>query len=371
MRTDIDWKYLLRTAYRHGVAPLLYWHLDAICPEAIPKSVLDQLREHFHANNQRNLFLTGELLRLLNEFEAYGIVAIPYKGPALSASVYGNLALREFYDLDILVHRSDVSKAKEVLTSMGYHARYQLTRAQETAFLQSQFEHPFTRDDGKSIVELHWEITERHFLPFDTERLWERLNQIRLGGDVVLNLSPEDMLLILCVHGAKHGWERLGWICDVAELVRCQDIRWERVIAQASAVGSKRMLLFGLSLANDLLGVALPEKISYMIRADPTLKTLVEQTSKQLFHETHCPTGFLEGYGGAPAFHTVHLAMRESLRDKIRYFTRKVTILTGEDWVLLPLPKFLFPLYWVLRAIRLTRKYGPRIFKRTFCKRKD
>ena len=32
-----------------------------------------------------------------------GIAAIPYKGPVLAAAVYGNLALRTFSDLDILV----------------------------------------------------------------------------------------------------------------------------------------------------------------------------------------------------------------------------------------------------------------------------
>jgi hypothetical protein len=366
LQESMDWEYLLRTARRHGVAPLLYWHLDATCSDAVPENTFDRLRDHFRANGLRNLFLTGELLRILNAFEAREILAIPYKGPALAASVYGNLALREFNDLDILIHRGDVPKAKEVLTSMGYQARYWLTRTQEAAFLRSQREHPFRRDDGKSVVELHWGIAERHFFPLDTERLWERVNRIPLAGNTILNLSPEDMLLILCAHGTRHAWERLEWVCDVAELIRVrrEDMGWEQLIAQARALGSERMLLLGLFLANDLLGATLPKKVSERVRADPTVKALAERTCEQLFQETDHPTGFLKGHEGAPAFHSLHFKVREHLRDRIRYFVSKMTALRGEDWELLPLPTFLFPFYYVLRAIRLIGKYGPRILKR-------
>jgi hypothetical protein len=365
LQDSMDWEYLLRTAQKHGVAPLLYWHLNATCPEAVPTSALDRLRAHFRANNLRNLFLTGELLKLLSEFGAHGIPVVPYKGPALAASVYGNLGLREFKDLDILVHKHDVPKAKDLLASMGYQARYRLTRTQEAGFLQSQCEHPFVRDDGKAIVELHWEITERHFFPFDTEHLWERLTRIPLGGDIVLSPSPEDMLLILCVHGSRHAWERLAWICDVAELVRVrQDIGWERVIAQASALGGERMLLLGLLLANNLVGTTLPEKVWQRVRNDPRTIALVNRVCEQLFQDTEYLNGSRDVYEGAPAFHALHLGVRERLQDKIRYCVRKAITLSGEDWELLPLPRFLFPLYSMLRPIRLTWKYGPRLLKR-------
>jgi hypothetical protein len=90
----------------------LYQSLNTTCPEAVPKANLAQLRNYFHANAQRNLFLTQELLKLLTLFKTNGISAIPYKGPVLAVAVYGNLALRQFGDLDILVHKRDVLRAK-------------------------------------------------------------------------------------------------------------------------------------------------------------------------------------------------------------------------------------------------------------------
>jgi hypothetical protein len=366
LQERVDWEHLLRTAHRHGIAPLLYWHLDTTRLDCVPESALARLRDHSRANGLRNLFLTRELLRILKEFKVHRIPAVPYKGPTLAASVYGNLALREFYDLDILVHQHDVPKAKEVLASIGYQARYRLTSTQEAAFLRSQHEHPFRRHDGKCVVELQWRIAERHFFPLDTERLWERLDRIPLGYNTVLNLSSEDMLLILCVHGAMHAWERLEWICDVAELIRVrrEDIGWEQLMAQANAVGGERMLLLGLFLASELLGAALPEKVSQRVRADPTVKALAQQIREQLFRDIKRPAGFLEGYEGATTAFPLYLKVRERLPDKIRYCIRTVTALTGEDWELLPLPRFLFPFYYILRMIRLTGKYGPKILKR-------
>src|SRR5215207_3022601 len=286
LREEIDWAYILQMALRHRVAPLLYWNLNAICPEDIPEQVLAQLRNHFRANSQRNLLLTGELLRLLRALEAQAVPAVPYKGPALAIDAYGNLAFREFGDLDILVRKRDVRKARVVLASMGYQQQEQLAGAQEEAFLRSQCEYIFVNDTG-CVVEVHWAIVPRKIsFSFDTEDLWTRLEHTMLGGDTVSTFSPEDTLLILCVHGSKHRWRRLTWICDVAELINAhQDLNWQEVMAQAAALGSERMLLLGLFLANDLLGIDLPEHVLQRVKADQAVNVLAELVTEQLFSE--------------------------------------------------------------------------------------
>jgi len=360
LQKGMDWGYLLQTAHTHGVAPLLYWHLSAACPDAVPENAFNHLQDHFYANGLHNLFLTRELLKLLNVFGAHGIPAVPYKGPVLAASVYGNLALRQFIDLDIMVHRHDVLEAKELLALLGYRPQHQLTSAQEAALLGLRGQYVFTRDDGESTVELHWEVTEHFSFSLDTERLWRRLEQIPLGGEIIPTLSPEDTLLILCAHGSKHLWERLGWICDIAELIRVsKNLRWEQTMAQARALGSERMLLVGLFLASELLGSVLPEEVSERVHADPIVRSLARQVSEQLFRDANNLPGLFKG----AYFHPLHLMMQERIPNKIRYCIRAATTQTVEDWELLSLPNFLFPFYYVLRPIRLTRKYVPRIVK--------
>src|SRR5437867_2636917 len=156
IRGGIDWAYLLRQAESHALMPLLCWHFTHNCRDAIPRPVLEQLRDYFHSNARSNLLLTEELLRLLDLLAARGIRAIPFKGPALAASVYGNIALRQFCDLDLLVHTNEVSKTKDLLISQGYRPEVNLTQAREAAFLRYQSELLFRR--GKVVVEIQWRI---------------------------------------------------------------------------------------------------------------------------------------------------------------------------------------------------------------------
>lgn len=362
LQEDIDWDYLLATARRHRVAPLLYWHLKAVCPDAVPERVLAHLRNHFRVNSARNLFLTGELRRLLDTFESHGIGAIAYKGPALAALAYDNLALRQFGDLDIMVHQHDVSRAEELLVSLGYRPHYQLTRAQKAAFLQHQSNYLFEHADGRRFIELHWRLTESYLsFTLDIERLWARLQWVSLGGGGVWTFSPEDMLMILCVHGAKHLWHRLAWVCDIAELIRVHpDIGWERVMAQAAALRGERMLLLGLFLASDLLGATLPQKVWQQVHADPTVKVIARRITERLFLEEDGQIGLLEEADLNP----LYAKMRESLPDKVHYYVRRATGQTVEDWNVLPLPRFLFFFYYAVRFIRLTRRYGLRLLGR-------
>ena len=354
LERDIDWEYLLRTASENGIAPLLYRHLNAICPESVPKTTLDQLRDDFNDNSRRNLFLTRELLNLLTLFETHQIAAIPFKGPVLAASVYKNLALREFSDLDLIIHKQYVAKARELLISHGYRPQFDLNDSQEAAFVRSYSAQCFERDDGKVVVDLHWTMTSRDFgFPLEPECLWEQLEPISLAEKEVLTLSPENLLLFLCVHGGKHCWERLGWICDIAELIRIRNaMDWRAVMDQARALKSERMLFLGLYLASDLLEAPLPEEIRARVYSDPAVRSLATQIGERLFHEVS--PGVLENW-------RFQVRIRDRWRDGCRYCFGLVMTPTGLEMTLMPLPAFLFPLYYVLRPMRLLVKHGGRM----------
>ena len=352
LQEDIDWTYLYRLALSHGMMPLLYWHLNATCPEAVPKATMDYLRDYFHANAAHNLYLTGELCSLLNLLDANRIPAIPFRGPALAASVYGNLTLRQFSDLDILVRKRDVTKARELLVSQGYRPHFNLSRAKETAFLQYHSEYLFLHSKDRFIAESQLRLLS---LGLGTERLWERLEPLALGGHEVLTLSPEDLILILCVDGVNHLWEGLPWTCDVAILVGLHEgMDWGRLLEQAATLSSKRMLFLGLYLASDLLGAALPEEVLQRVQGDPVVTTLAAKVRERLFRETDGPPGVLENS-------LFHLKATERLRDRIRYCLLAMTPNDG-NWELRA-PSSLTLLYSLLRPIRSFKKYGWDLFQ--------
>jgi hypothetical protein len=348
----IDWDYLFCIAHPHGLMPLLHRRLNAVCPEAIPPNAAKRMNDYFQANTRRNLFLIAQLLDLLNILKANGISAVPYKGPVLAAFIYGDLAFRQFTDLDIFVHRRDVLRAKQLLISLGYQPQYRLSAAQEAAYLASQCELLLSLDDGKVAVELQWQIAPKYFgLSLDVDRLWERLVPVPFAETTVCSFSPEDLLLILCIHGYKHYWDRLDWICDVAGLVRIhREMDWNLVMNQAVMLRAERILFLGLWLAGDLPGAVLPKEILQRMRADAEVKRLAAWVCARLFGESSRPRG-------AIPLLRFRLKARERLLDKIRYCVGRAMTPTPEDWASLRLPDFLFPLYYPLRPIRLARKY--------------
>ncbi|HVF54769.1 MAG TPA: nucleotidyltransferase family protein [Pyrinomonadaceae bacterium] len=347
----LDWDYLLELARRHAVRPLVYWQLQTTAPHAVPAPYLRKLKENFQSNAARNLFLNGELCRVLRLFEEHGVPAIPYKGPALAVAAYGNLSLRRFVDLDIMTPRRDVLRARDLLISQGYAPQPALSEAQQKILLRTQHNLPLTRDEGRLIIELHWEVATKKFASaMDAEELWKRLETLTLGGVEVKSLSPEDLLLSLCVHGSKHLWERLAWVCDAAELINSHPaLDWPRVLGQARRAGIERMLFLGLRLARELLGAALPPEVESEAFDDSSVASLSAQVSAHLFDGAdYRPAGLARNV-------LFNLRARRRWRDKLRYFGFMVSPTDG-DLTVLPLPASLSFVYYLMRPFRLLLK---------------
>jgi len=352
LEKEIDWSYLIRKAHSHGVLPLLYQGLNT-SPELVPGDVLNRLKKEFHANTGSNLYLTGKLLELLDLFKSNGISAIPYKGPVLSASVYGDVSLRQFTDLDILIHERDFLKSKNLLISHGYRPEIELSSDRETAFLRLQRDFKFFCNGGEGIVELQWRIPPIYF-PFslDTGRFWRSLEPVFIGAKEIETLSPEDLILTLCIHGLCHNWERLEWVCDVARLMTIRkDIDWGRVLDNASGLGAERILLFGLLLANDLLGIALPEKVLHKAEAEATIKLLAAQRCENFFLDVASPIRAWESSFS-------HIRVWKCFKEKVRYCLGLAFTPNVKDIELLKFPASLFSLYYLMRPMRLAAEYG-------------
>lgn len=349
---DLDWDFLFVMSMRHGLMPLLYRHLSVEFSDAVPVAQLKKFREHYRHNAARNLYLTGELCRILKQFEHEGIEAIPYKGPALAVAAYGDIALRQFIDLDILVRPRDVRLASRLLVEQGYESHFNIDERQEAAFLRLSYVQLFTRDEGRSAVELHWTIAPRFFsFPLKTEQLLERARTITLAGTQEAHApATEDLIMMLAVHGAKDLWERLEWVTSIAELCMQGDIDWPRLFKQASAHGGRRMLLLGLFLAHELLETPLPEDVWRKVAAEPSIDMLGAEVKRRLFHEGESDTSLRRKI-------SFHLRTKERRRDRARYCALFALTTTPVDWSLAPLPPALSFVYYVLRPFRLAKKY--------------
>jgi len=375
LNSEFDWDYLLRLAETHCVVPLLYCSLtpspqpsplggegsppqSATDPLRSLAEVRGKLREAFEENARRNLRLTQELLEILDLLESRGIPAIPFKGPVLAHVLYRNLALRQFVDLDILVPKKNILKAKELLTAKGYSLHYSLTPHQEAVFLDLDCEYLLIHSEHRASVELHWDFAPKYFpLNLDLESLWERTGRVSLSGRDIRVFSKEDLLLLLCVHASKHRWNRLQWICDVAKLLsESTEIRWDFVLDTASRTGCRRILYLGLLLAQEIGGVPLPQEISVGIQTDPKVRILADTVTQSLFLESYSQPGV------SWATHWFGIRTRERLRDRLRYALSLLFLPTLVDLKSADLPVFLSFLYYFLRPLRLLFRSFFRVF---------
>jgi hypothetical protein len=206
--------------------------------------------------------LTSVLLQLLTQFAAQGIPVIPYKGPVLAALVYGDIALRRFYDLDLFVAVQDMGRAEAFLVSKGYQVKS-----------RQAWEQTFVHVETGVSIDVHQGMAQP-FFPFrlSFEHSAQSLQVVPLLGNEIWSFAKEDLLLVLSVQIVKDCYCQqavLVKVCDIAELVMGQPLLpWERVLERSKCVGCHRLLLLGLLLAHKLLGTPLPNLIWGQIQQD-------------------------------------------------------------------------------------------------------
>lgn len=348
----LDWDYLHLTARRHAVLPLLFKGLEAA--DGVPEGFRARLRDEFRRNATRNTLLAGELARLARLFESEGVPLLAYKGPALAQQAFGDITLRRYVDLDLIVRRRDAKRAGVLLQSLGYRKPEGLTEAHEDFLLRRQHNLAYTRDGGLMIVELHWEVAPAHFAAVPIgEGVWGGATSVRLFGAEVRCPSPEDLLLALAVHGTKHLWERLAWVCDVAALVNSQaDFDWHGVLRRARESRVERMLLLALRLARGLSGAKLP---GWLLKDSDNgsgvggLSGLSAEVTAVMFSGSEYePIGFVRNV-------RFNLRARARLRERLDYL-RFILTPTDGDLAAVSLPARMSFAYYLLRPLRLALK---------------
>ncbi|HEY8748225.1 MAG TPA: nucleotidyltransferase family protein [Tepidisphaeraceae bacterium] len=363
--SGIDGEALLKLAARHRVLPQIYAGLkQANALDAIGAEAVARLRGYIQSNAGKVLRLAGELRRLVGEFESAQIPVIPFKGLVLAAQVYGDLSMRDVGDLDLLVRREDIIRAADLLVSLGHHPIFPTATPRETAYLEGlsgarrnrylrwHCEHHLVYEPTHLNVDLHWAMSLREFsVSLDVDGIWSRAKRTNVAGREILTLGDEDLLIVLCLNGAKDCWERLDRVCDVAHLLARsgRTLAWMKVFKLAQDAGVARMLRVGLRLANGLLNAPLPDAAAKFVDQDREVERLTVGVCAALFEgdgATHSRTD-------RAAF---DLRLRERWGDRAQYCLAHLRPGVG-DWAAVPLPDSLSFLHYVIRPFRLAFRH--------------
>lgn len=263
---SLNWEEVLEIAISNGIAPLLYHNMKKIHESHfIPQEVMDQLRKYYYKNLVRNMDFYTELKKVLNAFYEKGVEVIVLKGAALAETIYANIGLRHMNDIDLLVQEQNLDIAKELMAELSYIS-YEGSRSKDW---YRKFHHhlaPFLSQDNKIKIEIHHDIIppENPFY-IDIRKSWDRAQSIVIGGINTLVLSPEDLIVHLCLHSfySQPLNKGLRNLVDISQVVRFygERINWDLIIREAHEGNFTDFIYYPLCLARDILGMEINREI--------------------------------------------------------------------------------------------------------------
>ncbi|HEV2493654.1 MAG TPA: nucleotidyltransferase family protein [Terriglobia bacterium] len=341
----LRWDLLLERARTHEILPLVCHHLRALGWLGVPQAAAVELQEAFRINQLRNALLADELVRLLGLLGDAEVPVIPLKGITLGATLYGDMALRVAFDIDLLVPRHEAVRTRRLLLTHGYTSPlneeffvdYQLPSLNACSLLPAK--------RAPCPVDLRWGLLPHSSKDREaTEDLWAEARPASILGLRSSSMSPEWEFLFLAVHAASHGWQMLKGLVDIHQISVAGPVDWQKVNEKAGRLGLSRVVEWTFSACSLVLGTPVPSL--FVPRRLPA-----RASGERLFPAAPSPAGSWQAGRS-------QLYLLDRSADKLRWLAAAVFVPSEIEYELLPLPSWLGFLYWPLRLLRLTCKWS-------------
>jgi hypothetical protein len=199
----VDWDELLRLLARHRMVPLAGARLRELLPDGPPDDVAAAAARVLEGARGRALHNELATLRVATALERAGIATLPLKGALMAHRLYGDAALRESADVDLLVAAANLGRAAGELRELGYAAPPHAVRSP----LHLRLVHPGDLPD----VELHWRV---HW--YEERFSAEMLDGSRPDGPT-RRARRDHELAALLLFWARDGFAGLRLAADVAQ----------------------------------------------------------------------------------------------------------------------------------------------------------
>ena len=257
---NVEWDEVIDLANKHKVEGIVYLALrKSNLVSKIGEKRLSLLKQKAAITGIGQSRHISGLSIVFNKIIEENIPVIVLKG----------LVVRDFYpqpdqrtmsDADILVHKDDVEKVKNLLIDMGYIFLEDHKASHHIALVHNRY----------PVIEVHWNLFKRDGFSNELahyERLiWNRAIKVNVGEAEVLSLSYEDLALHLCMHMAAH-LASTGFgvrqLCDLVVLVekKGEEINWNSFIMKARMYGFEKFSLIMFLLCKEFFQMEIPKEL--------------------------------------------------------------------------------------------------------------
>lgn len=353
LSVTIDWSYLEGLSAYHGLKPLLCHVLSSDeLRKNVPQDVLSNLEKFYKVNSMWSGLLYERLINIIDTMNSNEISVLAIKGPLMAKHLYGDIAMREFLDLDILVDQEHVRKAKDLLIASGYALDLEMPQGFEDNYESHSYYYNMVFHQDKMPVDLHWSLIPNEYsFSLATEEVMKSSKLSVVEDRELLVMKPEHLLIYLCIHGAKHSWTQLNWVADISQLILTNDIDWDFVIDRTKKLQAVSMVYLGILLARDLFCIKIPEKILNEVKSHKRINTNLNTAYEILF------PGEVESYSRKLKTKLFYMSLMSGIKNKLYYLHDFIFKPTYYEWAIVTLPSYLYFLYYLVRPIRLTSKY--------------
>ncbi len=211
----------------------------------------------------------GKVADLLNKHK---ISLIALKNSGIAIGMYPHFGACPMGDIDVLVRKNKFREAHQILINKGYEFKFRSELEEnniDDAEDGGSAEYSVCLENGEHLwFELQWRaISGRWIQPKQEPKTDELIDRsIPIIGSNVRLLSPEDNLLQVALHTAKHTFVRAPGFrlhTDVDRIISTQNIDWELFEKNVLKLNTKTAVYLSLSMAHDLLGTKVPD---YLLR---------------------------------------------------------------------------------------------------------
>jgi len=305
----------------------------------VSEEIQSKLKDLYNHHLVRNMIQLKELNTILDAFEKEGIDVIQLKGAWLAKNYYPDPALRPMGDLDLLIRKEDMKRAKGSLMGQGFEFNGTFPFLNEDSYEKAHFHFPYRKTNSVApiIAELHQDIAaQADSIKNNIQDFWENVSLINEDHKKHVLAIPKEYLLLHLFWHTFHNlsgclYFRLIWLLDIAHIINKHpnNITWLFIEKKATEWDIQKEVYFCLYLISQLYSINFDNKITETLMPADSSRKIFNSVMFKMENNTlalNDPNRFL--------IILFNLLSLDTFNEKLKYFFRYNKYpLNKKEWI--------------------------------------